>query len=220
MSDDTRNIYERIEAARPNFGAVVRRTPGQVGTRAYQYADLDDVCDAVEAALLAEGVGVFPFVKAADVYRENVACEVVTALRVLNNPLDEHVSSIPVPLDLSPQQVGSAITYFRRYGLTAALNLRTEPDDDGGAASSPVRTREVAPEARAEAPAPEPVVPPGWDSLEQAVAAHKALAERIAALPSGTIDTVAFRASHAFPYSTEDFGELESIVAVVEQLLA
>ena len=36
MSDDTRNIYERIEAARPNFGAVVRRTPGQVGTRAYQ----------------------------------------------------------------------------------------------------------------------------------------------------------------------------------------
>ena len=126
----------------------------------------------------------------------------------------------PCPADLTPQQTGSAITYFRRYGLVALLNLRTESDDDGSAASSPVRTREVAPEARAEAPAPEPVVPPGWDSLEQAVAAHKALAERIAALPSGTIDTVAFRASHAFPYSTEDFGELESVVQVAERLLA
>lgn len=220
MSDDTRNIYERIEAARPNFGAVVRRTPGQVGTRAYQYADLDDVCDAVEAALLAEGVGVFPFVKAADVYRENVACEVVTALRVLNNPRDEHVSSIPVPLDLSPQQVGSAITYFRRYGLTAALNLRTEPDDDGGAASSPVITREVAPEAQADAAPVETPVPDGWDSREQAIAAHQRLAERIAALPVGTIDTAAFRATHSFPYSTTDYNELEEVVRTAESLLA
>ena len=212
MSEDTRNIYERIEAARPNFRVVGRNQDGQVGTRHYKYADLDSVCDAVETALLAQNVGIYPTVN------DN---SVTVALIAIDNPAGDYAAAtIPLPAELTPQQTGSAITYFRRYGLVALLNLRTESDDDGSAASSPVRTREVAPEARAEAPAPEPVVPPGWDSLEQAVAAHKTLAERIAALPSGTIDTVAFRASHAFPYSTEDFGELESVVQVAEQLLA
>lgn len=36
--------------------------------------------------------------------------------------------------DMSPQKVGSAITYGRRYGITTLLGLVTE-DDDGNAAS-------------------------------------------------------------------------------------
>ena len=209
MSD--RSIQQRIEDARPNFKPVVRNASGQVGTRRYNYADLNTVVDAVELALGQQGVGIRNEV--------NAQC-VVTRLVVLDDPSSFVTSAVPLPEGLTPQQTGSAITYFRRYNLVALLNLQTESDDDGSAASSPVRTREVAPEAQAAAPAPEPVVPPGWDSLEQAVAAHKALAERIAALPSGTIDTVAFRASHAFPYSTEDFGELESTVQVAERILA
>jgi hypothetical protein len=40
------------------------------------------------------------------------------------------------PRDRSPQAVGSAITYGRRYGILALLCLATE-DDDGNAASAP-----------------------------------------------------------------------------------
>lgn len=36
-----------------------------------------------------------------------------------------------------PQGQGSAITYMRRYALSAALGLVTEDDDDGNAASTP-----------------------------------------------------------------------------------
>jgi len=38
----------------------------------------------------------------------------------------------------TPQDQGSAITYMRRYALSAALGLATEDDDDGNAASKPV----------------------------------------------------------------------------------
>ena len=37
----------------------------------------------------------------------------------------------------TPQDQGSAITYMRRYALSAALGLATEDDDDGNAVSTP-----------------------------------------------------------------------------------
>ena len=43
-------------------------------------------------------------------------------------------SSIKLPDNVSPQQLGSAITYFRRYTLASLLALEIE-DDDGNAAS-------------------------------------------------------------------------------------
>ena len=211
MSEDTRNIYERIEAARPNFKPVVRNAQGQVGTRHYQYADLDVVCDAVETALLEQGVGIFPSIK--------TEC-VVTRLAVItaDGPTDDSITcAIPLPADLTPQQTGSAITYFRRYGLVALLNLRTEPDDDGGAASNPVRTREVAPEAQAEDTTP--VVPEGWDNYEQAANAHVKLVSRIQALDPGLRQTITdFRATHGWPLTAADFDECENLVRVAEAL--
>jgi hypothetical protein len=39
--------------------------------------------------------------------------------------------------DSNPQKMGSAITYFRRYGFGAIIGLATEYDDDGNEASKP-----------------------------------------------------------------------------------
>jgi hypothetical protein len=44
-------------------------------------------------------------------------------------------SSLKIPENLNPQQIGSAITYFRRYTLSSLLALEIE-DDDGNAASN------------------------------------------------------------------------------------
>lgn len=46
------------------------------------------------------------------------------------------VASYPIPLQGNPQQVGSAITYARRYSLMAALGIMGDPDDDGNLAAS------------------------------------------------------------------------------------
>jgi hypothetical protein len=202
---DNRTIHERIEAARPHFKPVVRNAEGQVGTRHYNYADLDVVCDAVEAALLAEGVGIYPSISAAGV-------EVV--LRIVgchdSHAFHSVVARIALPPDLTPQQTGSAITYFRRYGLVALLNLRTEPDDDGSAAS---RTR--APEAPA-VTAPSP--PAGWESTGAAVQAHKDLSARIRAIPEDMRTSCTdFTAEHGWPLSLDKFEELERTVKVIEE---
>lgn len=79
-------------------------------------------------------------------------------------------SSIEMPLQKSdPQGAGSAITYGRRYGLSAILALTTEEDDDGEGASRPQRQMQsvasatghrapppAAASTRASVPAPRP----------------------------------------------------------------
>src|SRR5947199_89664 len=45
----------------------------------------------------------------------------------------------------TPQDQGSAITYMRRYALSAALGLATEDDDDGNAATQAVKAKPVPP---------------------------------------------------------------------------
>jgi len=45
-------------------------------------------------------------------------------------------STLLIPsMHKNPQQIGSAISYARRYGLSAILGLATDEDDDGNAAS-------------------------------------------------------------------------------------
>ena len=44
-------------------------------------------------------------------------------------------SSVGLPTNLNAQQIGSAITYFRRYTITSLLSLEIDEDDDGNKAS-------------------------------------------------------------------------------------
>lgn len=58
-------------------------------------------------------------------------------ITVLMHESGEFIESIAnlTPKDNTPQGQGSAITYMRRYALSAMLGLATEEDDDGNAAS-------------------------------------------------------------------------------------
>jgi hypothetical protein len=58
---------------------------------------------------------------------------------------------MPIGDKLTPQAIGSAITYARRYALSAIVGIAPDDDDDGNAAS-------VTP-ARQEAPTPPPPKP-------------------------------------------------------------
>lgn len=50
---------------------------------------------------------------------------------------EEISSNIAIPTGLNPQQLGSAITYFRRYNIVSLLCLEST-DDDGNDASKPI----------------------------------------------------------------------------------
>jgi len=52
--------------------------------------------------------------------------KVFTSLTYVNESL---VSTIDLPSNLTPQQIGSAITYYRRYTLASLLALEIDDDD-------------------------------------------------------------------------------------------
>lgn len=57
-------------------------------------------------------------------------------------------SFIPMPLNLPPQQLGSAISYFRRYTVCSLLSLEID-DDDANQTRLPFATKDVIEKAKA-----------------------------------------------------------------------
>jgi ERF superfamily len=93
-----------------------------------KYADLASCWDACRAALSKNGLAVtqFPTTEATATY-------LTTSL--LHSSGQWMRSSLLVqPKDDSPQAMGSALTYARRYALTAIVGV-AQVDDDGNAAS-------------------------------------------------------------------------------------
>ena len=97
-----------------------------------RYATLDAIMDTVRPVLAAHGLSVVQGV-------EESAGDVrgVTVETMLLHKSGEWVaSSVFMPLaKADPQGVGSAMTYGRRYGVSAMLALATDEDDDGNAGS-------------------------------------------------------------------------------------
>ena len=113
----------------------------------FDYADLGSVLDAVKPALNKNGIALM---QSARVESDKIVVETMIA-----HASGEWVSSelAVKPDDMTPQKVGSALTYGRRYALSAALGVTSEEDDDGNAAQG--NEREVNRRAPAK-PAPKP----------------------------------------------------------------
>lgn len=93
-----------------------------------KYADLASVWDACRSALSENGLAV---IQQAEADAEGVL--VTTTLAHSSGQWTRSTLRL-IPKDGSPQGVGSAITYGRRYALAAAVGV-AQVDDDGNAAS-------------------------------------------------------------------------------------
>lgn len=95
-----------------------------------KYADLSDVLAAVRPVLAAEGIAISQPIRTKDDGRSFLLTELLG---------HGGVYSSAIPLDvagLKPQELGSTLTYLRRYTLAAMLGVAAEDDDDGNAAQS------------------------------------------------------------------------------------
>lgn len=130
-----------------------------------QYADLADVLAAVRPALAAQGIAVVQPVRVTD-----RGAELVTALLWGDQRIE---SCMPLDVDGKPQELGSRLTYLRRYQLAALCGVAADDDDDGNVASAAAPRR-----SRARAEVTEQAPPPDERRAEAAAWADALTAER------------------------------------------
>lgn len=119
-------LAEALAKAQGTLESVAKDRAVNTGTYAFRYADLASVLAEVRPALAANGLAVIQSPS-----RANGAVEVVTLLAHASGQWVR--GRISMPADAKPQSVGSAITYARRYALSAILGVASE-DDEGQAA--------------------------------------------------------------------------------------
>jgi hypothetical protein len=121
---ETKNIYQKLHEAKLEIGKVAKnaKNPHFKNT----YADLNALIEAVEPILLEKGLVLLQPIKEGKVF---------TVITDITNSYSIE-SYIDLPNNLNPQQLGSAVTYFRRYTLQSLLSLQAV-DDDGQHASQP-----------------------------------------------------------------------------------
>jgi hypothetical protein len=93
--------------------------------------------EAVEPILLEKGLVLLQPIKEGKVF--TIITSIVDSYSV--------ESYIDLPINLNPQQLGSAVTYFRRYTLQSLLSLQAV-DDDGQHASQPVKVAKTECDAK------------------------------------------------------------------------
>ena len=112
------------------------------------YADLASLHDASRAALGKHGLAVVQLPGR----RDDGTTTVTTMLMHASGEFIGDESGVRLSAETA-QAAGSVISYLRRYAYAAVLGLSAE-DDDGAAASQPVRREERPTERPAERPAP------------------------------------------------------------------
>ena len=134
MSDTHENLAAALAAFQANMPVVAKTKTATVPTKSggsysYTYAGLADVTSIALPKLAEHGLSFTTHPRA----NEAGGYELVGVLRHTSGDRDE--GSLPLR-NGSPQEVGGAITYARRYLLGAMTGIVTEDDDDGQTAST------------------------------------------------------------------------------------
>ncbi len=105
-----------------------------------KYADLGNVIDAIKPALAKYGLSFIQRVHDAD----DAAKVETVILHASGQQISCGAVSVPVSKK-DAQGYGSALTYARRYSLSAAFGVAPEDDDGNAAAKSPPKKTTISP---------------------------------------------------------------------------
>src|SRR5215472_12879305 len=129
VSEQPASLAAALIQLQSRLPRITKDTEGQIQSRTYKYANLASIHDAILPLLGECGLAWITMPTLFD------------GGFVLHYRLIHAVSGTeedgwyPLPAGGTPQQVGSAITYARRYTLTAVLGIAPAEDDDDGAAA-------------------------------------------------------------------------------------
>jgi hypothetical protein len=144
---DPQNIDEVILAIQAERPVLTKDKKGQVGQQKTKYADLVQVNDVVLDRLNKMST----IWKCRPHLDGDRSFGLHYSLRHVPSGTEE-AGVWPLKLSENPQQMGSAVTYGRRYALLAVLGIVSEDEDDDGDAASGRRTAQRAAPAGRQAP--------------------------------------------------------------------
>ena len=117
------SIYKKLNEFKKSVGAIKKDSTNPHYKN--KYASIESVLDTIEKPLLDAGLGFIQCV------------EDLNLITTIYDTESDNILTSKIPLILNKndmQQLGSAITYARRYGLVSMFGLEQE-DDDGNLAS-------------------------------------------------------------------------------------
>lgn len=129
MSEKHPNLAAALAAFQAEMPTVAKTKRANVGQYAYTYADLADVSEAATPVLTKHGLAF----AGSSRHVEGGRYEVVGILS--HESGESRDGALPISGG-SPQQIGSAITYMRRYLFGIMTGIVTDNDDDGQLASA------------------------------------------------------------------------------------
>ena len=129
MSPTIKALAEALAEAQSEIKSVTRDTKAFN----YKYADLAAVREAVREPLAANGLSI---VQIPCLAREGYVGLETIILHSSGEYMGQ-VFELPVKNPSNPQDVGSALTYARRYALMAVTQIAPEDDDGAAAAGKP-----------------------------------------------------------------------------------
>jgi hypothetical protein len=144
-SETTSEISGALVKAQASFPTIAKDRKADVKTKtgkdySYTYADLASTLEGVRKPLADNGLAVIqPTAVRGD--------QVVLVTRIIHTSGEWIEGTYPLRTYERPQDTGSALTYARRYALTALLGIATE-DDDGQQAEKAKPERRSKPAAR------------------------------------------------------------------------
>lgn len=131
-------LYKAFAVAQSEFGVI--RQNAENDHFGYRYADLTEIVRIVRPILNRHGIALSW--DSAAVSNSGTVSVGVSLYHSEGGVL--RFMPISVPYDSgkgrnTAQAVGSALTYAKRYAISAALGLSTDEDDDGNAAGAPLQ---------------------------------------------------------------------------------
>ena len=128
---NTLTLHQKLHRAKLAIGKVTKNATSHHS----KYADLNAILSTVEPVLLENGLLLIQPIQGNSVCTQIVDVDSGSMLE----------SCMDLPQGVNPQNMGSAITYYRRYTLQSALSLQAV-DDDGEKASKEEQPKEIVKE--------------------------------------------------------------------------
>jgi hypothetical protein len=178
---ETKSLAEALAVLMTKLPEIKKVSEAKVETKGggsykYSYADLAQISRVLLPILGECGLS---FIAKPTMTEDG---RMVLAYRLRHVTGESEDGQYPLPTGGTPQSMGSAITYARRYCLCAVTGVAPEDDDDGAAAQAEHRYQASRPapqpEPQWERPLPDPKTDWEWaNKLEARINAAGSLAE-------------------------------------------